>query len=156
VKTPFTTPPPPLTRFLKQALLMLGTPYLWGGRGPRGADCWGMIAYAYKAAGGADLCEWNTRSAWVELPEAKEPSPGAVACFGHRDDGSANHVMLCLPLGMMIGATGGDKTVTNTIEAYRRRAQVTLWEPHEYPRLAKDFRGYRLLPFKEPAGHERT
>ena len=144
------TPPtkaPALTAFIKQALLMVETPYLWGGRSKQGVDCWGLIAYAYKQAGGADLYEWNTRTAWLDLPEADGPAAGRVACFGTRDDGTANHVMLCLPLSMLIGATRGDHTCTNAYEAYRRGAKVTLWEPGEYPRMKLDFRGYRALPF---------
>jgi cell wall-associated NlpC family hydrolase len=36
---------------IRYALLQLGKPYLWGGTGPAGYDCSGLVMKAYQAAG---------------------------------------------------------------------------------------------------------
>jgi cell wall-associated NlpC family hydrolase len=43
--------PPPVATAIGYALAQLGKPYIWGGTGPAGYDCSGLVMMAYQAAG---------------------------------------------------------------------------------------------------------
>jgi cell wall-associated NlpC family hydrolase len=149
------SPPPPEphpTRalFLREAIQLMHTPYLWGGRTKTGVDCWGMVALAYREAGGSPrLLQWWTDVAWNTLEETKEPEQGVLAFYGGNGPKDVSHVMLCLCDGLVMGGCGGDETTKTVIEAYRRRASVKVYDSLEtYNRMRGDFRGFRRLPLK--------
>jgi cell wall-associated NlpC family hydrolase len=54
VQAPLQIPPPQkdgATLFVEQALAMLGQPYRYGGAGPGGFDCSGLVVYAARQSG---------------------------------------------------------------------------------------------------------
>jgi cell wall-associated NlpC family hydrolase len=65
------------------ALAQLGAPYLWGGDGPGGFDCSGLVQAAYAAAG---IQLPRTAQEQVDvgplLPDAQQLEPGDLVFFG--------------------------------------------------------------------------
>jgi cell wall-associated NlpC family hydrolase len=45
------TPPPLSAQLVTYAKRFIGVPYVWGGSGPRGFDCSGLVRYVYKRFG---------------------------------------------------------------------------------------------------------
>lgn len=43
--------PAPASKAIRYAIKQLGKPYIWGGTGPRGFDCSGLVMMAYRAGG---------------------------------------------------------------------------------------------------------
>jgi cell wall-associated NlpC family hydrolase len=82
----------------------LGVPYVWGGTGPDGYDCSGLVQAAYRAAGVALPRVAQTQfDAGPRLSPATPPLPGDLVFFG----GSArdvSHVGLYIGGGEMIDA----------------------------------------------------
>jgi cell wall-associated NlpC family hydrolase len=89
---------------LRFAVGRLGAPYLWGGEGPRGDDCSGLVQAAY-AAGGTELP--RTAQAQYEAgphlgPDA-QLEPGDLVFFG-RGPADITHVGIYVGAGQMIDA----------------------------------------------------
>ena len=136
--------------FVRRALELVHTPYIYGGRSPNGVDCWGIIALAWDLAGGTPgLFEWWTDVGWNKLEVVDKPEPGDLAFYGGSKPTDVSHVMVTLWGGMLIGASGGDSKVKTVVEAYRRAARVKIVESAAtYDGARGDFRGFRRLPFR--------
>ncbi len=88
------------------ARAQLGKPYVWGGAGPDGFDCSGLVMQAYAAAG-----IWIPRTSqeqWARGPHvpASQARPGDLVFFAG-SDGTATapgHVGLVIGAGQMIEA----------------------------------------------------
>jgi cell wall-associated NlpC family hydrolase len=92
------------------AARMVGVPYRYGGRGPEGFDCSGLVHYAYQQAGiavprtsGAQL----SASTPIDFPDA---GPGDLLFFRHR--GKVSHVAIYLGNDQFVHAPSTGKTVT--------------------------------------------
>lgn len=86
------------------ALAQLGTPYRWGGEGPGGFDCSGLVQAAYQAAG-IDLprVAQDQYDAGPPLPAGEPLAPGDLVFFG---DGPnlVTHVGIVVGDGEMVDA----------------------------------------------------
>lgn len=145
---------PSRANYLKRALSLMSTPYLWGGRTHKGVDCFGMVALALKEASedAVDLRAWWTDKAWAELPATDSPLPGDLIFYGGESDTDVEHVMVLLvpegPAasgGVIFGASGGGKANT-TVEYSMAKGHGVQVKTSIYYR--GDFRGFRsLAPF---------
>ena len=65
------------------ALAQLGTPYLWGGDGPGGFDCSGLVQAAYAAAGiQLPRTAQEQFDAGPLVPDGQQLEPGDLVFFG--------------------------------------------------------------------------
>lgn len=100
---------------LAYARAQLGKPYVWGGEGPSGYDCSGLVKMAWGAAGVPLMHQTNAQwgeTAHVPLDQAQ---PGDLVFYG-RVGGDIYHVGLYLGGGQMIHApTFGEPVKVSTI-----------------------------------------
>ena len=111
----FTLPagtPAPVVTAIAYAIAQLGKPYIWGGTGPAGYDCSGLVMMAYRAAG-IDIPR-TSQAQWAygrQIP-ASQLRPGDLVFFAGADGTitAPGHVGIVLRLGIMIDAptTGQD------------------------------------------------
>lgn len=101
-----------------------GVPYVWGGSGPGGYDCSGLVMAAYGHAVGRWLphSTYSMLSSGMLVP-ARHPRPGYLAFFG------SGHVELYLAPGWTFGAHH-----SGTVVGPRR--YNAWWHPTAYYRLA--------------------
>ncbi|MDY2722882.1 MAG: NlpC/P60 family protein [Coriobacteriales bacterium] len=79
---------------VSRARSTLGLPYVWGGVGPNGYDCSGLVGYALT---GSHKRRWVASDFWA-MPAVSNPQPGdVVACSNH-------HCGLYIGNGQMIEA----------------------------------------------------
>lgn len=160
--------------FVQRVRSFIGTPYLWGGKGPVcwmdgelvaspyfGLDCSGLVAVAWSASswrlvGKPDdhYRSRNTDAMWRELPEEPAPGPdgprdGALVFWRARKpthDGDMEHVEVCMGWEWQtIGAIGGDSRVRTLDDALKRRACVDV-RPDLRERSG-EVAGYRTMPW---------
>ena len=93
------------------ALAQLGTPYRWGGDGPGGFDCSGLVQAAYAAAGIAlPRVAQAQFDAGPLLPAGGPLQPGDLVFFGS-DPLHVDHVGLVVGPGEMVDAPHTDAVV---------------------------------------------
>ena len=67
---------------VKEAMRYLGVPYVYGGGGPNGFDCSGLVQYVFRKFG-VNLTHYTVTQAQVGTPVARsELRPGDVVFFG--------------------------------------------------------------------------
>lgn len=105
----------------------LGVPYVEKGRTPEGWDCWGLVAWLFRAEKGIELPAYTEAYASrVEIREAIAAKGGTVGVWHRVEDarpfdvamirrGSMPHVGLVCGLGLMIHA---EKDRGTSIEDY--------------------------------------
>jgi cell wall-associated NlpC family hydrolase len=99
------------------ALAQLGTPYRWGGEGPGGFDCSGLVQAAYAAAGiELPRVAQQQYDATVKLPPATPLRPGDLVFFG-ADTRHISHVGIVVDDGEMVDAPHTGAVVR--VESYR-------------------------------------
>lgn len=116
--------------FLISLMNYIRLPYIWGGSGPSGYDCSGLVEAALKSLGVKFTERLNSQMLYNQYIESDESISditnadlGDLAFFGE-DAGSIKHVGLCLGYGMMIEAAHGDHTCTTAEIALARGASV--------------------------------
>ena len=93
------------------ALAQIGTPYLWGGEGPGGFDCSGLVQAAYQAAGVAlPRVAQQQYDAGPQLQPGEALQPGDLVFFGS-DPRHITHVGIVVGTGLMVDAPHAGATV---------------------------------------------
>ena len=146
---------------ISYALAQLGKPYIWGGTGPTGYDCSGLVMMAYRAAG-VDLPRTTYQQVDVGTPvySVSQLQPGDLL-FTAGSDGTANnpgHVGMYIGSGTVVQApqTGEDVMLT-PLAGYWATSTVAIRRIVEgsTPLRADPHRHYpRTLP--RPPTKERT
>jgi cell wall-associated NlpC family hydrolase len=91
-------------RAVAYALAQLGTPYVWGGDGPGGFDCSGLVQAAYAAAGVAlPRTAQAQYDAGPPVPTGAPLAPGDLVFFGEGAD-AVDHVGIVVGSGEMVDA----------------------------------------------------
>jgi cell wall-associated NlpC family hydrolase len=103
---------------LRNALALIGTPYVWGGTSPAGFDCSGYTYYAFALLGIRIPRTANDQfSAGRRV--TGDPLPGDLVFFQTYDYG-ASHVGLYLGRGQFINAIGRNVHVESFASPYFR------------------------------------
>ena len=102
-----------LEQVVKSAMGLLGTPYRWGGSGPDGFDCSGLVSYVFRSALGIELPrasrDMAAKSDGKLIASRDELSPGDLVFFGQR--GRVNHVGIYVGSGQFLHAPSRGKDV---------------------------------------------
>ena len=94
-----------LTDPVECATMLLGAPYLWGGRSVLGIDCSGLVQTAYKICGTQlprDASQMIKLGTMVEIEDAQRND----LAFFVNDAGRVCHVGLCMGDGRIIHSSG--------------------------------------------------
>jgi len=93
------------------ALAQIGSPYLWGGEGPGGFDCSGLVQAAYQAAGiTLPRVAQQQYDAGPRLQPGEALQPGDLVFFG-ADTDHVTHVGIVVGAGEMVDAPHAGATV---------------------------------------------
>jgi cell wall-associated NlpC family hydrolase len=103
-------------RALSFALSQRGVPYVYGGEGPAGYDCSGLVQAAYRAAGiGLPRSAQEQYDAGPHVPAGVQVQPGDLVFFGG-GPGDVTHVGIAVRPGEMVDAPHTGASVR--IESY--------------------------------------
>ncbi|TXL84565.1 peptidoglycan endopeptidase [Streptomyces sp. IB2014 016-6] len=89
------------------ARAQLGKPYVWGGTGPRGYDCSGLVMRAWEKAG-VQL----PRTTWGQVKAGRATTRGKLVPGDLIISNNGGHVQLYIGDGKVIHAPGKGRTVT--------------------------------------------
>ncbi|QSQ19307.1 C40 family peptidase [Pyxidicoccus parkwayensis] len=141
--------------FLALVLQQMHAPYRWNAKGTRDAttgqrlfDCSGLVTWALREVGGPDWrATHNTDRLWAECRpvDFAELLPGDLVLY-HRAGApeDAEHVMVHVGGGVVVGASGGGRATQTLADAQLHDAKVKAF-PHFAYRA--DVMGFRRLPF---------
>lgn len=79
-------------RIIKFSKMLLGSPYLWGGRNPMGYDCSGYVQVVFKTAGIALPRDASQQATVGQLVDFVEQSKAGDLAFFDNDNGEIIHV----------------------------------------------------------------
>jgi hypothetical protein len=87
----------------------VGGSYVWGGNGPTGYDCSGLMVYAFKVAGiSLPRTSQAMRNVGSAVPSLSDAEPGDLITFTYPDEpgnpGPGNHVALYMGDGQVVEA----------------------------------------------------
>lgn len=121
---------------VEHGMRFIGLPYYWGGQGPAGFDCSGLMVEMFRACGmfkrGEDLNAQGMYDRWKmrEVPPGGMIHQGCLVFYGRSTEhithvemvvGEVEHNSLIL-----LGAVGGGSGTDTMEEAQARDAMVTL------------------------------
>lgn len=107
---------------LRGAMALLGTPYRWGGDGPDGFDCSGLVNYVFKNALGIELPRVSREMARKDdaqlIKDRGALAAGDLVFFGRK--GRVNHVGIYVGDGRFLHAPsrGKDVRVDSLVSGY--------------------------------------
>jgi cell wall-associated NlpC family hydrolase len=91
------------------ALQMVGVPYRWGGQGPEGFDCSGLVLYSYNNAG-LTMPRTSREQFRATTPiRLDQITPGDLVFFNTSED--ASHVGIYVGEGRFVHAPASNRTV---------------------------------------------
>lgn len=99
---------PDMNRLEREARMMLGTTYLWGGMSVKGADCSGFTKLLYFSQGiilQRDASQQATTGEAIDFSCIDNLQRGDLLFFGN-NEGHINHVAIYLSKGMYIHSSG--------------------------------------------------
>jgi|HubBroStandDraft_2_1064218.scaffolds.fasta_scaffold81102_4 cell wall-associated NlpC family hydrolase len=109
-------PSPAAAKAIAYARAQLGKPYLWGGTGPAGYDCSGLVMEAWASAG--VQIERTSEDQWASLPHipASQLRPGDLVYYAGSDGTQSDpgHVVMYIGGGWVIQAFGTGYPVMRT------------------------------------------
>lgn len=121
---------------VEHAKRFIGKPYFWGGQGPAGFDCSGLITEVLRAVGRiARRDDYNAQgyyNLYVGTPSATRL--GSLFCYGE-DVGHITHIGMCIgwmgkaQTPIILEAAGGRGGVDTLEEAQAKDAMVTIRPP---------------------------
>lgn len=93
---------------IEYAISRLGTPYIWGAKGPDSFDCSGLTSWCYAQAGiyipGSSATQYEYAASNAEVLAVSEARPGDVLYIGYGGAGTAGHVGIYIGAGQFIHA----------------------------------------------------
>ena len=120
---------------IQHGLRFVGKPYHWGGQGPMGLDCSGLLVEIMRAVGFKGRKYDNTAQGIYDdtrIYSVDLPQPGDMVFFG-KDNRSITHVGLCVQIledliwsPLILEAVGGRRGVDTPEEAQALSAMVTV------------------------------
>ncbi|QSQ17221.1 NlpC/P60 family protein [Myxococcus landrumensis] len=147
----------PRARFLAYVLAHMGAPYRWAAKGECDTrtgqhlfDCSGLVTAALRHVGGQDLrATHNTDRIWADFKpvSADELLPGDIVLYHRRGAPmDAEHVMVHVGAGVVVGASGGGSSTLTLEDAERAGARVKAFATFHY---RQGLMGFRRLPLAE-------
>jgi cell wall-associated NlpC family hydrolase len=107
--------------------LFIGKPYIWGGEGPTGFDCSGLVREALKSVGhcpkGGDQTAQMLHDYFLMTGEKGVLKPGSLCFFGPQ---KITHVAVAINDWQMIEAGGGDANNQDVAQADKDHAFVRI------------------------------
>ncbi|ORT54199.1 C40 family peptidase [Streptomyces sp. CB03238] len=99
--------------YVKVALQQVGKPYVWGGTGPDGFDCSGLIVYGWRQMGYQLRVRTSQQMHEVAVPVAQGQEKSGDLIFTRFEAGGPAHVMIVVKPGVAVEAprTGLDVRV---------------------------------------------
>lgn len=97
-------------RAVDVALSQVGTPYRYGGAGPSGFDCSGLVHYSYREAG--KLLPRTTGQLWDDTVSVGRADLRAGDLLFFRIDGKMQHVGLYVGNGQFVHAPSSGRRVS--------------------------------------------
>jgi cell wall-associated NlpC family hydrolase len=129
----FTLPPgtpPPVVTAIGYTFRQLGKPYIWGGTGPKGYDCSGLVMMAYQSAG-ISLPRTTFQQVYAGTPvySLSQLQPGDLI-FTPGSDGTMahpGHVGMFIGSGLVIQAPQtGEKIKISPLQGYWSKNAVAM------------------------------
>lgn len=113
-------------RFVREAGLYHGTPYIWGGDDPSGFDCSGLVVECLKAVGRLKESEdLSANGLWERFKHLEAPGPrDGCMVFWFKKRGRAYHVAICEDMDYCITANGGGSEVKTVGDAWEANAFI--------------------------------
>jgi len=91
---------------LEHAMMLMNTPYLWGGKSPFGIDCSGFVQLVFMLSGVYLLRDASEQAGMGEHVSFLEEARAGDLLFFDNDEGDIVHVGLYLGNGELIHASG--------------------------------------------------
>lgn len=100
-----------LQTLIRSALILLGTPYRWGGASDAGFDCSGLVGYVFRNTLGIELPRLSREMATSGrlISDRSKLTPGDLVFFGR--NGRVNHVGIYVGEGQFVHAPRSGKDV---------------------------------------------
>lgn len=101
--------------YVSHALRQVGKPYVWGGTGPNGFDCSGLIVYAWRKMGYQLKIRTSQQMYSVSAPVRSGQERSGDLIFTEFEGGGPAHVLIVVKPGVAVEAprTGLDVRVRN-------------------------------------------
>lgn len=105
---------------------LVGSLYIWGGEGPEGFDCSGLVQEILRSVGEdppGDQTAQNYYDHFRSHSRRSKPELGALAFYG-KSPNRVSHVAFCISDLCCIEAGGGDSSTTSRDRAVEQNAFV--------------------------------